>query len=42
MRFKLIKESMLNLLRDLNLDDELLVESRADELRLIDFAGEDF
>ena len=41
MRFKLIKESMLNLLRDLNLDDEILIESRADELRLIDFAGED-
>lgn len=41
MRFKLIKESMLNLLRDLNLEDEILIESRADELRLIDFAGED-
>lgn len=42
MRFKLIRESMLNLLKDLHLDtEESLVESKADELRLIDFAGED-
>ncbi len=33
---------MLNLLTDLHLDtDDILNESRADELRLIDFAGED-
>lgn len=42
MKFRLLTESMLNLAQRFNLDiDDVLTESKADELRLIQFAGED-
>ena len=42
MQFKFLNESMLNLLDKFNLNiDDYLTESKADELRLIDYAGED-